>query len=40
MSDQKYSLGGHEAEATINAPIEGVDLGDWMFSITSEEYAR
>ncbi len=34
-----FRLGTSRAKATINAPIEAINLGDWMFTITSEEYA-
>lgn len=33
------TIGEAVATAIINAPIERVNLGDWMFTITSDEYA-
>lgn len=32
-------LGEATAKAIVNAPIELINLGEWMFTITSEEYA-
>ena len=32
-------LGRAEASAIINAPIEHVNVSEWMFTLTSEEYA-
>ncbi len=32
-------IGESTAKAVINAPIETINLGEWMFTITSEEYA-
>lgn len=34
-----YEIGEVTAKAVVNAPIETVNLGDWMFTITAEEYA-
>ena len=38
MKQNIYELGKHQAATIINAPIESINLGDWMFTITSEEY--
>lgn len=32
-------LGESTAKSIINAPVESIDLGAWMFTLTSEEYA-
>lgn len=32
-------IGESTAKAVIDAPIEAINLGDWMFTISSEEYA-
>lgn len=32
-------IGESIAKAIINAPIEAINLGNWMFTISSEEYA-
>ncbi len=32
-------IGESTAKAIINAPIEAINLGEWMFTISSEEYA-
>ena len=32
-------IGEASAKATISAPLESINLGDWMFTLTSEEYA-
>jgi hypothetical protein len=32
-------IGKSTAKAIINAPLEAVNLGEWMFTITSDEYA-
>ena len=34
-----FEIGDVTATAIVNAPIESVNLGDWMFTITAEEYA-
>ena len=34
-----FDIGEVTAKAVINAPIETINLGDWMFTITAEEYA-
>lgn len=34
-----FEIGEVTATATVNAPIESVNLGDWMFTISAEEYA-
>lgn len=34
-----FEIGEVTAKAAINAPIETINLGDWMFTITAEEYA-
>ncbi len=34
-----FRFGTSSARATINAPIEAINLGEWMFTLTSEEYA-
>lgn len=34
-----FTIGEASAKAIIHAPIEAVNLGEWMFTITSEEYA-
>ena len=34
-----FQLGTAEASAIIHAPIDRVDVSEWMFTITSEEYA-
>ena len=33
------TIGEATAKAIINAPIESINLGEWMFTISSEEYA-
>lgn len=33
------TVGEATAKAIINAPIESINLGEWMFTISSEEYA-
>lgn len=33
-----FTIGEAVATAIINAPIEAIDLGEWMFTISSEEY--
>ncbi len=33
------SLGEARATTTIHAPIESINLADWMFTLNSEEYA-
>jgi len=32
-------IGEATAKAIVHAPIESINLGEWMFTITSEEYA-
>ncbi len=32
-------LGESSSKAVIKAPIESINLGDWLFTLTSEEYA-
>lgn len=32
-------LGQSSATALISAPLKSVDLGTWMFTLSSEEYA-
>ena len=32
-------LGQTDAQAVVAAPLASIDLGDWMFTLTSEEYA-
>lgn len=32
-------VGQATAKSVISAPLEAIDLGDWMFTLTSEEYA-
>jgi hypothetical protein len=34
-----FDIGDVTAKAVVNAPIETINLGDWMFTITAEEYA-
>lgn len=34
-----FLVGTASAKAIINAPIESVNLGEWMFTLKSEEYA-
>lgn len=34
-----FTVGEANAKAVINAPIESINLGEWMFTISSEEYA-
>ena len=38
MKQKVYELGTHQGVTIVNAPIESINLGDWMFTITSEEY--
>lgn len=33
------TIGESIAKTIINAPIEAINLGEWMFTITSDEYA-
>jgi hypothetical protein len=33
------TVGEATAKAIVNAPIESINLGEWMFTISSEEYA-
>ena len=34
-----FLVGTASAKAIINAPIESIDMGEWMFTLKSEEYA-
>lgn len=38
MFGKKYDIGGTKASAVIETSIDKINLGDWMFSLTSEEY--
>lgn len=40
MTEKKYQIGDYQAGATINAPLAAINLGDWMFTLTSEEYCQ
>ncbi len=33
------AMGKSTAKAVIHAPFDAIDLGEWMFTITSDEYA-
>ena len=32
-------VGEANAKSVVSAPLEAIDLGDWMFTLSSEEYA-
>jgi hypothetical protein len=34
-----FTIGECTAKSVINAPVESVNLGEWMFTLTSEAYA-
>jgi hypothetical protein len=39
MTTQKVKFGRSQADAVIHAPIDKVNIGEWMFTLASEDYA-
>ena len=39
MTTQKVKFGRSQTDAVIHAPIDKVNIGEWMFTLASEDYA-